>query len=165
MHNKKIKNCMQLKKIVSQVKKKNKKIAFTNGCFDLLHVGHIEYLKSAKKMADILIVALNTDTSIRKIKGPARPIMKLKDRQRIIAALESVDYVTSFSESTPLSLIRKLKPDLIIKGADWKVKDIVGKNFVAAYGGRAVNVKYQKGYSTAGILEEISKRLGKTKDF
>lgn len=157
MNNKKIKNPEQLKKIISECKKRKKKIAFTNGCFDILHAGHVSYLKDAKKRADILIAALNTDSSVRRIKGPSRPVAGLRDRQEVIAALESVDYVTSFPETTPLRLISKLKPDLVVKGGDWKVKDIVGREAVAAYGGKAISVKYRKGYSTSSIIRKIKK--------
>ena len=159
MSNRKIKSPKQLGKIISQCKKKKRKVAFTNGCFDILHPGHISYLKEAKEKSAVLIVALNTDSSVRRIKGPTRPIAKLRDRQRAVAALESVDYVTSFPETTPLRLISELKPDLLIKGGDWKAKDIVGRKVVAKYGGKAISVKYIKGYSTSSIIKKI-KRLG-----
>jgi len=159
MTSRKIKSPGQLKKIIFRCKKGKKRIAFTNGCFDILHHGHISYLEAAKNKADILVVALNTDVSIKKIKGLSRPIMKLKDRQSIVAALACVDYVTSFNETTPLNLIKEIKPDLIIKGADWKVNDIVGGKFVSSYGGKAVNVKYLKGYSTTDIIEKIKNGL------
>lgn len=156
MINKKIKSPQQLVKILTQFRKKGKKIAFTNGCFDILHLGHVTYLESAKKMADILVLALNSDHSVKKIKGSMRPVTKLRERQKIIAALESVDYVTAFSESTPLKLITKLKPDIIVKGGDWRVEDIVGKDFVSSYGGKAVNIKYLKGHSTSDVLKKLS---------
>ncbi len=170
MSNKKIKSPKQLVKIISKYKKKKRKIAFTNGCFDILHPGHISYLEEAKRKSDVLIVALNADSSVRRIKGQARPISKLRDRQRIVAALESVDYVTSFSETTPLRLISRLKPDLLIKGGDWKATDIVGRKVVAKYGGKAVSVKYKKGYSTSSIVKKIKKSSlrggrGPTKQF
>lgn len=157
MSNTKIKNLKDLKRIISELRKKKKKIAFTNGCFDILHPGHIKYLEDAKKKSDILIVALNTDSSVRRIKGPARPIIKLKDRQKIVAALEVVDYVTSFSQASPEKLIRQLMPDFVIKGGDWKVKDIVGADIITSYGGEAISVKYHKGYSTSSIIGRISK--------
>lgn len=156
MINKKIKSPQQLVKILTRFRKKGKKIAFTNGCFDILHLGHVTYLESAKKMADILVLALNSDHSVKKIKGSMRPVTKLRERQKIIAALESVDYVTAFSESTPLKLITKLKPDIIVKGGDWRVEDIVGKDFVSSYGGKAVNIKYLKGHSTSDVLKKLS---------
>ena len=159
MISKKIKTQNQLKAIISKQRKK-KTIAFTNGCFDILHSGHVEYLEEAKKRADILIVGLNTDSSVRKIKGPRRPVVALVDRQKVTAALESVDYVTSFSEPTPLELISKLKPHLIIKGGDWKPKNIVGRSIVSCYGGKAISVKYRKGHSSTGILKKM-KRLGR----
>jgi len=159
MSNKKIKNSKQLETIISRCKKEGKRVAFTNGCFDILHPGHISYLEAAKKRCDILVVALNTDLSVRQIKGPARPVMKLKDRQKIIAALEVVDYVTSFSETTPRKLIGQLKPGLVIKGGDWSVKNIVGKNIVNSYGGKAISVKYLKGYSSNSIIQRIKDNL------
>ncbi|MBN1405457.1 MAG: D-glycero-beta-D-manno-heptose 1-phosphate adenylyltransferase [Candidatus Omnitrophica bacterium] len=157
----KIKSHKQLTAIVSSLKRKKKKVAFTNGCFDILHAGHVKYLEDAAKKADILIVALNTDSSIRRIKGPIRPLTKLKDRQYVVAALGCVDYVTSFSEPTPLALIKNLKPDFIIKGADWKVSDIVGRDFVSTYGGIAATVLYKKGYSTTAIIKKIAGSFGK----
>ena len=156
----KIKNIKQLKAVINKRSKKGEKIAFTNGVFDLLHVGHVIYLKDAKKRADVLIVALNTDSSVKRIKDSSRPIMKLRDRQRLVAALESVDYVTSFSETTPERLISQLKPDFVIKGGDWKVKDIVGRKVVANYGGKAVSVRYRKGYSSSNIIQKIAHRFG-----
>ncbi len=160
LSNTKIKNIKQLKAIINKCRKKGEKIAFTNGCFDILHPGHILYLKDAKKRADVLIVALNTDWSVKRIKGPSRPIMKLRDRERIVAALESVDYVISFSETTPERLISQLKPDFVIKGGDWKAKDIVGRKVVANYGGKAVSVRYRKGYSSSNIIQKIAHRFG-----
>ncbi|MFH0731856.1 MAG: D-glycero-beta-D-manno-heptose 1-phosphate adenylyltransferase [Candidatus Omnitrophota bacterium] len=148
----------QLKGIISAHKKNGRKIAFTNGCFDLLHPGHVSYLTAAKKRCDILIVALNTDSSIRQIKGDLRPIMKLADRQKVVAALEAVDYVTSFPQKTPLKLISELKPDFVIKGGDWKAKDIIGADIVACYGGKAISVNYKNGYSSSDIIRKIVQR-------
>ncbi len=155
MTTKKIKSPEQLKRIIAARKKRKEKIAFTNGCFDILHPGHISYLEQASKKGDVFVVALNTDSSVRRIKGPLRPIMPLKDRQRVMAALECVDYITSFNEPTPLKIITMLKPNFIIKGADWKVKDIVGRDVVSAYGGKAIAIKYIKGYSTSDIINKI----------
>lgn len=160
MSSTKIKSPEQLRRIVSGCRKRKERIAFANGCFDILHAGHINYLEDAKKKCDVLIVALNTDSSVRQIKGSSRPIVKLRDRQKIIAALEIVDYVTSFSETTPKRLISQLRPDLVVKGGDWKVKDIIGREAVADYGGRAVSVRYRKGYSTSNIIHKIAKRFG-----
>ena len=126
----KIKNAAELKKIASGLKAKGKKIVFTNGCFDLLHYGHVKYLEDAKKKGDILIVGLNSDASVKRIKGGNRPILTQKDRIRVVAGLESVDYAVLFKEDTPLKLIKSIKPDILAKGADWNKKTIVGADFV-----------------------------------
>jgi D-beta-D-heptose 7-phosphate kinase/D-beta-D-heptose 1-phosphate adenosyltransferase len=157
--NKKIVNIKELKKILAIKKKQNKIIAFTNGCFDLLHYGHIKYLNRAKELADILIVGINTDASVKKIKGKKRPITSLKQRMEIIAGLEAVDYVISFSETTPYNLIKIIKPDILIKGGDWKRKDIVGKDIVEAYGGKVITIPYIKGISTTNIIKRVVQRF------
>ena len=151
----KIQNIKNLKKIITRLRKRGKCIAFTNGCFDLLHYGHIKYLKAAKKTTDILIVALNSDGSVKKIKGKNRPLTKLRQRMEIVAGLESVDYVTSFKETTPYKIIKILRPDILIKGGDWKTDKIVGTKFVEAYGGKAISVIYDKSISTTKIIKGI----------
>ncbi len=153
----KIKTQRQLKKIIPKLKKEGKRIAFTNGCFDILHYGHIKYLGEAKAKADILVVGLNNDASIRRIKGAGRPINRQSDRAKVLSALSCVDYVTVFGEDTPLSLIKSVKPDALIKGADWQAEKIVGADFVKSYGGKALTVSYLKGYSTTGLIERIGK--------
>jgi len=157
----KIKSLSEIKKIVQNFKKQGKKIVFTNGCFDLLHYGHVKYLESAKKKGDILIVGLNSDNSVRKIKGKNRPIINENDRARIIAALESVDYVVLFNEETPLKLIKLIKPDILVKGGDWKKSEIVGKDFVISYGGSVKILKYIKNHSTSNLIKKIVKRFSK----
>jgi len=157
--NSKIVNIKKLKRILKR--RKNKIVAFTNGCFDILHYGHIKYLNSAKKLSDILIVGINTDGSIKRIKGKNRPIIPLKQRMEIISGLEVVDYVISFSKNTPYNLIKEIKPDLLIKGGDWDTKEIVGKDIVESYGGRVITIPYIKGVSTTGIIKKIIKRFGK----
>lgn len=132
--------------------KKSKKIVFTNGCFDLLHAGHVTYLEKAKKLGDYLVVALNTDESTKRLKGLTRPINPLKDRARVIAALESVDFVTWFSDDTPLSLIKKLLPDVLVKGGDYEIKKIVGYDEVVANGGKVKTISFLKGRSTTAML-------------
>lgn len=154
MLNEKIKSLRGLKKIVSGLKKRGKAIIFTNGCFDLLHYGHVKYLEDAKKKGDILIVAVNSDASVRKIKGDKRPIVNEGDRQGIIAALESVDYVTLFKEETPLELITELKPDILVKGADWNRNNIAGGNLVLSLGGRVLTIKLLKGRSTTNLINK-----------
>ena len=153
----KIKNLTELKKIIADFKARGKKIVFTNGCFDLLHYGHIKYLGDAKSMGDILVVAINSDSSVRKIKGSKRPIINEHDRLRTVAALTSVDYVVPFNENTPIKVIKLLKPNVLVKGADWKKNDIVGSNFVLSYGGRVSTVKLVRGHSTSNLIKKIAK--------
>jgi D-beta-D-heptose 7-phosphate kinase/D-beta-D-heptose 1-phosphate adenosyltransferase len=158
----KIKNLRELEKIISKLKAKRKKIVFTNGCFDLLHYGHVRYLEDSKRKGDILVVAINSDESIRRIKGKARPILNEKDRLSIIAALASVDYVISFNQNTPLKIIKALKPDVLIKGSDWNIQTIVGADFVLSYGGRVSTVKFIPGRSTTNLIKTIAQRFQKT---
>jgi len=155
----KIKSPWELKKILSRLKNQGKRIVFTNGCFDLLHYGHIQYLEAAKRKGDVLVVALNSDSSIKRIKGKNRPIINERDRLGTIVALASVDYVTLFSEDTPLKLIKLLKPDILIKGADWNKKNIVGADLVAGYGGKVYTVKLSQGRSTTKIIKKIAKNF------
>jgi D-beta-D-heptose 7-phosphate kinase/D-beta-D-heptose 1-phosphate adenosyltransferase len=155
----KIKSLSALTKIISKLRNQGKKIVFTNGCFDLLHYGHVKYLQEAKKKGDILVVAVNSDNSVRKIKGNKRPIINEKDRLGLIAALESVDYVVLFKDVTPLEVIKKLKPEVIIKGADWSKFNIVGASLVLSYGGRVSTIKLVKGRSTTNLIKKIAKRF------
>lgn len=156
MLEKKIKNRKELRKTIWGLKKKGKRIVFTNGCFDILHYGHVKYLEDAKRKGDILVVAVNSDSSVRKLKGPNRPIVPEKDRIKTIAGLASVDFVTMFGEDTPLETIIALEPDILVKGADWK-KNIVGSDFVCGYGGRAEAIKLVPGRSTSGLIRKIAK--------
>lgn len=138
--------------LIRRAQKKGQKVVFTNGCFDLIHKGHVTYLEKARQQGDILIVALNSDASIRKIKGPTRPINKLSDRLHVMAALESVDYVTSFSQDTPLQLIRLLQPNVLVKGGDWKPDQIVGAPDVLKRGGKVLSITFIKGHSTTKMI-------------
>ena len=131
------------------------KIVFTNGCFDLLHVGHIRYLQEARALGDKLVVALNTDASVQKLKGPTRPVQQELDRAEIMAALECVDFVTLFGEDTPLQLIETLQPDILVKGGDWTPDKIVGSKFVLDRGGEVKSLAFQPGRSTSSIIEKI----------
>jgi len=153
----KIKSLPQLKIIISKLKSKGKKIVFTNGCFDILHYGHVKYLEDAKRCGDILIVAVNSDASVRRIKGRKRPVVNEGDRLKTIAALESVDYTLAFGKDTPLETIQALKPDIIIKGADWNKNEIVGADFVYSYGGKVKTIKLVSGRSTTKLIEKIAK--------
>jgi D-beta-D-heptose 7-phosphate kinase/D-beta-D-heptose 1-phosphate adenosyltransferase len=155
--NDKIKSLAELKEIVTALKKNREKIAFTNGCFDILHFGHIKYLKQASLLADKLIVGINSDISVRKLKGNSRPIMSEMDRANIISALECVDYTIIFTQQTPLSLIKAIKPNFLVKGGDWKKSDIVGKKFVESYGGKVMSISFVQGYSTSSIISKIRK--------
>lgn len=154
---KKIKKIKELEKIISYLKTQGKKIVFTNGCFDLLHYGHIKYLDSAKSNGDILVVAVNSDASVRKIKGDKRPIINEKDRLKTVAALESVDYVVLFKEDTPLKIIKLLKPDVLVKGADWTKNNIAGADFILSCGGEVATVSLAKGRSTTNLIKKIAK--------
>jgi rfaE bifunctional protein nucleotidyltransferase chain/domain len=134
--------------------RKKKKVVFTNGCFDILHAGHVTYLERARKLGDLLVVALNTDASTSRLKGPTRPINPLEDRARVIAALESVSFVTWFDEDTPLSLIQKLEPDVLVKGGDYQVRSIVGYDEVKKRGGTVRVLPFLEGRSTTGIISK-----------
>lgn len=155
----KIKDLGKLKKLIFFLKRQGKKIVFTNGCFDLLHYGHIKYLQDASKKGDILIVGINSDSSVKKIKGDKRPIINQRDRLRLVAALESVDFVVLFKEDNPLKIIKILKPDLLVKGADWNKNNIVGKNFVSNYGGNVSRIRFVKGRSTTNLIKKIARRF------
>jgi len=143
---------------IRRLKKQKKKIVFTNGCFDLLHAGHIRLLKIAKGLGDVLIVGLNSDRSARKLKGPGRPIALEKDRAEVLFAVRYVDYVVLFSEPTPLKLIQALSPDVLVKGADYRMSAIIGADWVESYGGRVVRIPLLKGRSSSVILKKL-KRL------
>ena len=145
----------QVSQIVSQLKREGRKVAFTNGCFDLLHIGHLELLENARKLGDILIVGLNSDDSVRRLKGPQRPINTQLDRARILAALEVVDYVVIFNEDTPLELIQTIKPDFLIKGGDYSPDTIVGSAFVESYGGKVIVFPLVHGKSTSDLINTI----------
>lgn len=139
------------------LRRDSKKVVFTNGCFDILHRGHIEYLHSAKAMGDVLVVGVNTDASVRILKGPNRPVVAEEDRALVLAALADVDFVTLFAEETPIELIRAIVPDVLVKGADWKVDEVVGKEVVEAAGGVVKTISYIPNQSTTGILAKIRK--------
>lgn len=146
-----------LKNKLEALRKEGKKIAFTNGCFDIIHVGHVRYLREAKKTADVLVLALNSDSSVRAIKGAKRPLVSAEDRAEVIAALEFVDLITIFEELTPLELINYLKPDILIKGGDWPEEKIVGREEIKKWGGRVVIIPEVTGKSTTNIVKKIKK--------
>jgi len=145
----------ELKAKIDRLKREGKKVVFTNGCFDILHAGHTRYLREARKLGDTLILALNSDSSVRSIKGPMRPIVPEAERAEVVAALDSVDYVTVFDELTPLELIEFLRPDVIVKGGDWADKDIVGAEAVRKWGGRVAIMPEIEGASTTNIIDKV----------
>lgn len=141
-----------LEQAIADLKKANKKIVFTNGCFDLLHIGHVRYLEQAKALGDILIVGINTDASVQVLKGPTRPIQNENDRAEILASLKAVDHTVLFDEETPINLIKQVKPDILVKGGDWKKDQIVGWDFVESYGGEVKSLQFVDGKSTTNII-------------
>ena len=152
---KKFKRLVDLVTIRSQLRQKDEKVVFTNGCFDLLHNGHIHLLREAKKKGDILIVAVNDDASIQKIKGTSRPIFSFDERIEILEAVEDIDYLVSFSEETPQKIIARLLPDVLVKGGDWRPEEVVGKKEVEEAGGEVVIIPYLEGRSSSEIIERI----------
>jgi D-beta-D-heptose 7-phosphate kinase/D-beta-D-heptose 1-phosphate adenosyltransferase len=150
-----------LKKEVEQLRRAGRKIVFTNGCFDILHVGHVRYLREARRAGDVLILALNSDASVRAIKGDRRPLVPEGERADVAASLESVDYVTLFDELTPLELIEYLQPDIIVKGGDWAEENVVGRDAIKKWGGSVMIIPETPGASTTNIVEKIMSVYGK----
>lgn len=148
----------KLARIRRGLARRGSRVVFTNGTFDIIHRGHVEYLAAAKKLGDVLVVGLNTDASIRRIKGKGRPINRGADRAAVLAALASVDYVCFFREDTPLRMITALLPDVLVKGADWKKNEIVGREVVEAHGGRVRTLRLTPGRSTTGVIEKVLAR-------
>ena len=158
MKNERIIESENIKKELSGLKKKSKKIVFTNGCFDIIHAGHISYLNEAKALGDILIVGLNSDESVRRLKGADRPVVNERDRAYVLANLKPVDYVVMFDEDTPYELIKKIKPDVLVKGADYKGKSIAGSDIVKSSGGETVLINFIEGKSTSEIIKKIKSK-------
>ena len=154
-----------LAKELDRRRSSGEKIVFTNGCFDILHAGHVRYLAEARSAGDLLVVGLNSDASVKTIKGPKRPIVGEKQRAEVLAGLGSVDYVTLFDEPDPLRLIEKLKPDVLVKGADWSEEKIVGAEFVRKNGGKVIRIEFLPGISTSGIVRRIVELYGDGGDF
>jgi len=151
----KIKSLPQAKKKVAEWKGKGQKVVFTNGCFDILHLGHIDYLEKARNLGDKLIIGLNSDDSVSRFKGPGRPVQDQHSRARILAALQFTDMVVFFNENTPLALISELLPDVLVKGSDYLAENIVGAEVVKKHGGEVKTVEFVPGYSTSRIIEKI----------
>ena len=151
----------EIKSIRSKLKAEGKKVVFTNGVFDLIHAGHVDYLSKAKKLGDILIVGLNSDESVRRIKGEKRPILKQEERAFILSNLKPVDFVVYFDDDTPAKLISEIIPDILVKGADWSVEKIVGREVVEKNGGKVMNIEFVNDQSTSKIIDLIVKRYSK----
>lgn len=147
-----------LKIFLELSKQKKKKIVFTNGCFDILHSGHAEYLNEAKRCGDILIVGLNSDASVKRLKGEERPVNKQGDRKYLLENLKAVDFVEIFNEETPYDLIKAIKPNVLVKGGDWKKEQIVGHDIVTALGGEVKSLSFKEGYSTTNIIETLKSK-------
>lgn len=149
---------ISLKRLTEELKakrKRGKKIVFTNGCFDIIHAGHVRYLFKARALGDILVVGLNSDSSVRAVKGETRPIVPQNERAEVLSALTPVDYIVIFNDPTPIRLIREIKPDILAKGADWAAKDIVGGGIVKENGGKIARINLVKGRSTTNIIKKI----------
>ena len=144
--------------IINRIKVYRKKIVFTNGCFDLLHVGHIRYLAQAKRLGDFLIIGLNSDSSVKELKGEDRPINSFEDRATLLSAIESVDLVIMFEEQTPENLIKDIVPDILVKGGDYNIEDIVGYQTVMQNGGQVKTLSFYDGYSSTNYINKIKKR-------
>ena len=154
-------NIIELIKVRNELKKQNKKVVFTNGVFDILHAGHVDYLIKAKKLGDVLIVAVNSDSSVKKIKGDLRPVVPQNERAFIISQLKPVDYVTIFDEETPYEVIKKLIPDVLVKGADWSKDKIVGADIVESNGGKVETIKFVNNTSTTNIIKTVLEKFKK----
>lgn len=157
----KIKKLGELKAILEKARERGEKIVFTNGCFDLLHVGHTRYLQRAKELGDILVVAVNSDSSLQQIKGDKRPINPQDERAEVLASLGCVDYVVIFDEPDPLKVITRLRPDILVKGGDWEKGEIIGGEEVESWGGTVCTIPVVEGVSTTMVIERIINRYGK----
>ncbi len=145
--------------IAERARRDGKRVVFTNGCFDLVHVGHVRYLADARDAGDLLMVGINSDDSVRRLKGPARPLVEQSARAEVLAALAAVDYVTIFDEDTPEELIRRLQPDVLVKGGDWTPETVVGRDIVEARGGRVLIVPVVEGFSTTSLADRIRRSV------
>ena len=153
----KIKPLPQAKKKVAEWKGKGQKVVFTNGCFDILHLGHIDYLEKARNLGDRLVIGLNSDESVSRFKGPGRPVQDQQSRARVLAGLQFADIIVFFNEDTPLALISELLPDVLVKGSDYLAENIVGAEVVKQHGGEVKTVQFVPGYSTSKIIDKIKK--------
>lgn len=149
-----VRNFDNIEAALAPLRSQGKKIVFTNGVFDLLHIGHVRYLQEARSLGDALVIGVNADASVKRLKGPTRPIQNENDRAEILAALSCVDFTCIFTEDTPENLIHKVKPDVLVKGGDWKIETIVGAPFVMSYGGKVMSLQFVDGKSTTKIIEK-----------
>lgn len=154
-----IMNLDKLIEVREKLRREGRTVVFTNGCFDLMHPGHVRYLRQARALGDALIVGLNSDRSVRELKGPSRPIMSETERAEVMAALGCVDYVTIFDDETPREIIAALLPDVLVKGGDWSVDNIVGRDEVEAAGGKVLSLPFADGCSTSDLIERIVTRF------
>lgn len=160
MSRKKVCTLEEMKSRRDELRTTGEKLVFTNGCFDLLHPGHVRYLTEARALGDKLVVAVNADETVSKLKGKGRPLVPLEERMEVLAALEVVDFVVSFTEETPARIIGELVPDILVKGGDWPLSRIVGRDKVESAGGRVLSLPYARGYSTSSLIDRIVERLG-----
>ncbi|MGZ3773668.1 MAG: D-glycero-beta-D-manno-heptose 1-phosphate adenylyltransferase [Pseudobdellovibrionaceae bacterium] len=151
-----VRNFENIESSLASLRSQGKKIVFTNGCFDLLHIGHVRYLQEARSLGDVLVVGVNSDESVKRLKGPTRPVQNESDRAEILAALEAVSFTVVFTEDTPENLIHKVRPDILVKGGDWKIDQIVGAPFVLSNGGKVMSLQFVDGKSTTKIIEKVN---------
>ncbi len=151
----------QLAPVLENLQKQGQKAVFTNGVFDLLHLGHVTYLQEARKQGDLLVVGLNSDASVRRIKGPLKPLLPLEERAEMLLALSCVDYTTFFEEDDPYNIIKILKPNVLVKGGDWAIDKIIGGDLVQSWGGKVMNIPVVEGRSTTNLIQMVRERYGK----
>jgi D-beta-D-heptose 7-phosphate kinase/D-beta-D-heptose 1-phosphate adenosyltransferase len=156
--NNKLKTWEEITDISRKLKEQSKTIVFTNGCFDILHAGHVKYLAEAKELGNILILGLNSDSSVKRLKGNDRPVNNEQDRAVVLSALCSVSYIVVFDEDTPYELINNIKPNILVKGGDWKPEDIVGHDIVSSYNGRVMSLSFIEGKSTTDIVNKLREK-------
>jgi len=154
----KLKTVDAIEDIAAKLRAWGKKIVFTNGCFDIIHPGHVKYLYEAKKLGDILIIGLNSDDSVKRLKGEGRPINNQEERAFVLSSLEMIDYLVIFKEDTPYDLIKRINPDVLVKGGDWSVDDIIGSDIVLASGGTVKSLTYYAGHSTTDLIEKLEEK-------
>ena len=154
----KLKTWEEITNIIKELKSQNKKIVFTNGCFDILHSGHVQYLAEAKELGDILILGLNSDSSVKRLKGNDRPINNEIERATVLSALCTISHIVIFKEDTPYKLINHIKPDILVKGGDWKPEDIVGSDIVSSYNGEVKSLSFVDGKSTTDIIDKLKEK-------